>query len=145
VDAFGLAVRGGHWYLVGLDLDRGEIRSFRLSRISDDLEIAGEGTEPPDGFRAVEHVRAGPWGQGDPETTATVAFAPDVAWWATKGVAGAETVRTREDGWVEVRLAWSPGEGLMSWILSFGPDAELVEPAELRSEILGRLEEILAS
>jgi predicted DNA-binding transcriptional regulator YafY len=33
----------------------------------------------------------------------------------------------------------------MSWILSFGPDAELVEPAELRSEILGRLEEILAS
>jgi len=145
VDAFGLAVRGGHWYLVGLDLDRGEIRSFRLSRISDDLEIAGEGTEPPDGFRAVEHVRAGPWGQGDPETTATVAFAPDVAWWATKGVAGAETVRTREDGWVEVRLAWSPGEGLMSWILSFGPDAEVVEPAELRSEILGRLEEILAS
>jgi proteasome accessory factor B len=145
VDAFGLAVRGGHWYLVGLDLDRAEIRSFRLSRISDELEIAGEGSEPPDGFRAVDHVRAGPWGPGDAETTATVAFAPEVAWWATKGIAGADTVRTREDGWVEVRIAWSPGEGLMSWILSFGPDAEVAEPPELRSEILGRLEEILAS
>jgi proteasome accessory factor B len=145
VDAFGLAVRGGHWYLVGLDLDRAEIRSFRLSRISDDLEIAGEGSEPPDGFRAVDHVQAGPWGPGDAETTATVAFAPEVAWWATKGIAGADTVRIREDGWVEVRIAWSPGEGLMSWILSFGPDAEVAEPPELRSEILGRLEEILAS
>ena len=145
VDAFGLAVRGGHWYLVGLDLDRAEIRSFRLSRISDELEIAGEGSEPPDGFRSVDHVQAGPWGSGDAETTATVAFAPEVAWWATKGIAGADTVRTREDGWVEVRIAWSPGEGLMSWILSFGPDAEVAQPPELRSEILGRLEEILAS
>jgi predicted DNA-binding transcriptional regulator YafY len=143
LDAFGLAVRGGHWYLVGLDLDRAEIRSFRLSRISDELEIAGEGSEPPHGFRAVDHVR--PWGPGDAETTATVAFAPEVAWWATKGIAGADTVRIREDGWVEVRIAWSPGEGLMSWILSFGPDAEVAEPPELRSEILGRLEEILAS
>jgi proteasome accessory factor B len=145
VDAFGLAVRGGHWYLVGLDLDREEIRSFRLSRISDDLEIVGEGTEPPEGFRAAEHVRAGPWGPGDAESTATIAFAPDVAWWATKGVANAETVRTREDGWIEVRVPWSPGEGLVPWILSFGPDAEAVEPPELRSEILGRLEAIVAS
>ena len=145
VDAFGLAVRGGHWYIVGMDLDRTEIRSFRLSRISDDLEIAGEGTEPPDGFRAVDHVQAGPWGPGDAETTATVAFAPDVAWWATKGIAGADTVRTREDGWIEVRVAWPPGEGLISWILSFGPDAEVAEPSELRSAIVERLEEILAS
>jgi predicted DNA-binding transcriptional regulator YafY len=44
-----------------------------------------------------------------------------------------------------VRIAWSPGEGLISWVLSFGPDAEVAEPPELRSEILGRLEEILAS
>ena len=62
VDAFGLAVRGGHWYLVGMDRDRGDIRSFRLSRVSGDVEIAGEGTEPPPGFRAADHVQAGPLG-----------------------------------------------------------------------------------
>ena len=146
VDAFGLAVRGGHWYLVGLDRDRAEIRSFRLSRMSGDLEVAGEGSPPPEGFRAAEHVQAGTWGPGDEAgSTATIAFAPDVAWWATKGVAGAEIVRTREDGWVESRVPWSPGEGVISWILSFGPDVEVVEPPELRSEIVERLEEILAS
>ncbi|MGA9160692.1 MAG: WYL domain-containing protein [Actinomycetota bacterium] len=145
VDAFGLAVRGGHWYLVGMDRDRGEIRSFRLSRVSGDVEIVGEGTEPPPGFRAADHVQAGPWGPGEAETTATIAFAPDVAWWATNGVAGAETVRTRGDGWVEARVPWSPGEQLVSWVLSFGPDAEVVEPQELRQEIVGRLEGLLAS
>ncbi len=145
VDGFGLAVRGGHWYLVGMDRDRGEIRSFRLSRVSGDVEIVGEGTEPPQGFRAADHVQAGPWGPGEAKTTATIAFAPDVSWWATNGVAGAERVRSRADGWVEVRVPWSPGEGLVSWILSFGPEAEVIEPQELRSEIVGRLEELLAS
>jgi proteasome accessory factor B len=144
VDAFGLAVRGGHWYLVGLDRGREEIRSFRLSRISGDLDIVGEGAEPPEGFRAADHVQAGPWGPGEPATTATIAFAPDVAWWATRGVAGAEAVRTREDGWTLARVPWSPGEQLVSWILSFGPDALVVEPPELRSEIVDRLEAILA-
>jgi predicted DNA-binding transcriptional regulator YafY len=54
-------------------------------------------------------------------------------------------MRTREDGWVEASVPWSPGERLVSWILSFGPDAEVVEPPELRSELVGRLEAILAS
>jgi predicted DNA-binding transcriptional regulator YafY len=145
VDAFGLVVRGGHWYLVGLDRDRGEIRSFRLSRVSGELEPAGEGSEPPEGFRAADHVQAGPWGPGEPRVTGTVAFSPDVGWWATKGVPGAEGLGTRQDGWVEVRIPWQPGEGLASWVLSFGPDAEAVEPPELRAEVQERLEAVLAS
>jgi proteasome accessory factor B len=145
VDAFGLAVRGGHWYLVGLDADRGETRSFRLSRISGALELEGEGTPPPEGFRAADHVWGGPLDAEEPSTTATVAFAPQVAWWAVRGVRGAETLRARDDGWVEVRMPWPQGEQLVSWVLSFGPDAEVLEPEEVRSEILGRIEAILAS
>ncbi len=145
VDAFGLAVRGGHWYLVGLDADRGEIRSFRLSRISGSLRLEGEGTPPPEGFRAADHAWGGPLDTEEPSITATVAFAPQVAWWATRGVRDAETLRSRDDGWVEVRMPWPQGEQLVSWVLSFGPDAEVLEPEEVRSEVLGRIEAILAS
>lgn len=145
VDAYGLTVRGGHWYVVGLDRDRDEIRSFRLSRLASDVVDLGDGTEPPEGFRAADHVQAGPWGPGEPQTTALVAFSPDVGWWATKGVAGVETVRVRDDGWTEVRVPWQPGESLAGWVLSFGNDAEAVDPQELRDEVVRRLEATLAA
>ena len=145
VDPYGLVCRGGHWYLVGLDREREEIRAFRISRLSTDLTIAGEGSEPPEGFRAAEHVQAGPWGPGEPEERARIALSPDVTWWATKGIAGADVGRTRPDGWVEVAVPAGPGDGLASWVLSFGPDAEVLEPASLREEIVRQLEATLAS
>ena len=145
VDAYGLTVRGGHWYLVGLDRDRAEIRSFRLSRISGALEAVGEGSPPPEGFRAAAHVQAGPWGPGEPETTATIAFSPEVAWWAPRDLANADVVGMRDDGWVEVRIPWQPGESLASWVLSFGPEAEAVDPPRLRAEVVGALESLAAA
>lgn len=144
VDAYGLAVRGGHWYLVGRDHDREETRSFRLSRVVSDISDVGEGSAPPEGFRASDHVQVGPWGPGEPAEHARIAFTPDVAWWATKGVQGATRLTTRPDGWIEVDVPTGPGEGLASWVLSFGPDAEALEPEELRREVVRRLEAILA-
>lgn len=141
VDAHGLVVRGGRWYLVGLDADRGEMRSFRLSRFASDLTDEGPGIDPPEGFRAADHVSPGPATSGEETPPAVVAFSPDVAWWATSGVTGAETVRAREDGWVEVRIPGQPGESLATWVVSFGPDAEALEPPELRAEIVARLEQ----
>jgi proteasome accessory factor B len=144
VDAYGLVIRGGHWYVVGLDRDRDEVRAFRLSRLGSELTDVGPGSEPPEGFVAAEHVQAGPWGPGEPQERATVAFSPAVAWWAPKGVQGAEEVRVRDDGWTEASVPTGVGEGLASWILSFGPDAEAVDPPELRAEVLRRLEAVLA-
>jgi len=145
VEAYGLVVRGGSWYLVGLDRDRHEIRSFRLSRVSSDLADAGEGSAPPEGFRAADHVQVGPWGPGEPHDLARIAFSPSVAWWATKGLQGAEKVGERADGWVEISIPNGPGDGLVSWVLSFGPDAVVLEPEELRRGIVRRLEAIVAA
>lgn len=145
VDAYGLAVRGGSWYLVGLDRDRGDIRSFRLSRLTSPIEDVGPGSRPPEGFRASDHVQVGPWGPGEPGERAVVALSPRVAWWATKGIEAAEVVRTREDGWVEVAIPSGPGQAIAGWVLSFGPDAVVLRPPELRAEVLRRLEAILAA
>ena len=37
---------GGHWYLVGHDADRDDVRAFRLSRFTSDLEDLGDGGRP---------------------------------------------------------------------------------------------------
>jgi predicted DNA-binding transcriptional regulator YafY len=140
IDPYGLVVRGGQWYVVGLDRERGEIRSFRFSRMVGDLERGGRATPPPEGFKAADHVAAGPWGPGEPREHVLVALSPDVAWWATSGVRGVDVVETRDDGWQVHRVPTGPGDGIVSWVLSFGPDAELLEPSELRAEIVRRLE-----
>ncbi|MFN2545047.1 MAG: helix-turn-helix transcriptional regulator [Actinomycetota bacterium] len=145
VDPWALLWRGGHWYVVGLDRDRGEPRSFRLSRFLTGVEDAGEGSPPPEGFDARAQLTAGPWGIGEPAGRARVAFAPEVAWWAASSVPGGEVVATRQDGWVELDIPGGAAESLASWVLSFGADAEALEPPELRDEVIARLEATLAS
>jgi proteasome accessory factor B len=144
VDPYGLVFRGGHWYLVGLDRERGEIRSFRFSRLAGAPERAEEASSAPEGFRAAEHVASGPWGPGEPREHVEVAFSPDVAWWATAGIEDAGALETGADGWRRFRIPTGPGDGIVSWILAFGPDAELVAPADLRAEAVRRLEALLA-
>jgi predicted DNA-binding transcriptional regulator YafY len=67
-----------------------------------------------------------------------------VSWWAVRGLQGVREERNRSDGWVEFSLPAAPGDGLVSWALSFGPDAELLEPVRLRHEVTRRLEAVLA-
>ncbi|HEX9376709.1 MAG TPA: WYL domain-containing protein [Actinomycetota bacterium] len=138
VDPYSLVWRAGHWYLVGLDRDRGEVRSFRLSRFRSDPKEAGPGSAPPERFNAREHVTPGRRGTSDEPVEARVAFSPDVAWWAAPPEA--RHVRTLDDGWVEMALPADRGEWFLSWVLSFGPDAVLLAPRELRDEAVRRLE-----
>lgn len=145
VDAWALLYRRGSWYLVGRDRDRDEVRSFRLSRIESRVRDAGEAKPPPEGFRAADHLQAGPWGLGEPQTRARVAFGPKVAWWALAGVPDARTIATRPDGWVEAEVPAGQGEAFVSWILSFGPDAVVVGPRDLRDTVVRSLEAVRAS
>ncbi|HEX2031697.1 MAG TPA: WYL domain-containing protein [Actinomycetota bacterium] len=145
VDAWGLLFRRGAWYLVGGDRARGETRAFRLSRFASPVVDAGEAEPAPEGFRAAEHVTAGPWGLGEPETTARVAFSPKVAWWALGGVPGARVLESRDDGWTEAEVPAAAGESFVSWILSFGADAEVIAPRALRDAVVSSLEEVRAA
>lgn len=139
VDTWAIVFRAGHWYLVGHDRERGEARSFRLSRFTSDLADVEPGSAPPEGFRAADLVQGGPWAPAG-EERATIAFSPEIAWWASGAPRGSEPVRTRDDGWVEVAVPIADERELAPWILQFGPDAVAIEPASLRDEVLRRLE-----
>jgi predicted DNA-binding transcriptional regulator YafY len=80
---------------------------------------------------------------GEPQSSAHVAFSPKVAWWALSGLPGARELETRDDGWTEAAVPAGAEEAFVSWILSFGPDAEVVEPPELRAAVIRALEETL--
>jgi proteasome accessory factor B len=145
VDPFAVVFRSGSWYLVGGDRDRGQPRSYRLSRVQSEMHDAGEAAPPPEGFDAASQLEAGPWGIGKPVETARVGFTPRIAWLVAAQTAGANVVRTRRDGWVEIEVPASQTESFVSWVLSFGPDARVFAPRAIRDQVVARLESLLPS
>jgi len=139
VDAYGVVFRGGHWYLVGRDREREAIRAFRLSRCTSELEDIGEGSEPPEGFSAIDHVEAGPW-QDVAEDRAVVAVAPGMVVLVESTFPGVERRSERDDGWVVVEIPVADEHALAPMLLQFGAEVEALEPPTLRAEVIRRLE-----
>lgn len=144
VDPYSLVWRSGRWYLVGLDRDRDELRSFRLSRFRSDPVPEGEASAPPEGFDGRGHLLSGPRSPSEEAVTARVALSPNVAWWAVSRATGARVVGTRDDGWVEADVP-AERESFTAWAVSFGPEAVVLSPPDLREDVLRRLEAAGAS
>ena len=144
VDPYSLVFRSGHWYLVGQDRERNDVRAYRLSRMLSRVRELGEASPPPDGFSAMRHVEAGPWGLGRPAATARVGFSPKVGWLAVATTPGARVIRTRADEWVELEVPASQTDSFSSWVLSFGPDARVMAPRSLRDQVVRRLEALVS-
>lgn len=139
VDTHGLVYANGHWYVVGHDRARGERRVFRISRIAGAVEDIGAAAPASDGQAPGDALRTGPWDDGPTSTTVVIAFSPEVADYARTQIPGA-TERTDADGWTVLEASSSDLSWAASWVLSFGDDAVAVEPADLRAEIVRRLE-----
>ncbi|MFJ4847924.1 helix-turn-helix transcriptional regulator [Streptomyces sp. NPDC088733] len=134
VEPWALECWRGHWYLAGWDRDRGAVRVFRLSRITGRVRTRG-GTFTAD---VPDHV----------DVRAAVAS------WAGEGATATARIRLRRDSgyplraravetlpvdadWDEVEIPY--GHGLDAWLVEFGPDVVVLEPAELRADVVDRL------
>ncbi len=146
LDPYGLYGQSGRWYLVGFDYLRDALRSFRVSRIQDGVELFRSGEGPdfdvPRDFDLDSFSSKQPWefDEGE-ETTATIRFAPRIAWWVEQSFAARYNYTTRPDGAGVLELSVRNLEALLSWVLSFGEDAEILGPPELRHKMREWLEE----
>lgn len=132
---YGIAHRRGHWYVVGAAAG-GEERVYRVDRISQ-LSVTGEpqSFEKPAGFDARTIMDRQPWEAGpDAEIEAKVRFEEDVSWWAARTL-GLEEPK----GELVASIPVANRDAFIGWVLSFGAAAEVVEPAEIRAEILARV------
>jgi proteasome accessory factor B len=123
-------------YLIGLDRTRGAIRTFKVERIGD-LSLLPSTFEAPDGAALAATLRRA-WDiiADQPETEVVLRFSPAVAarvgeatWHPSQVVAelpdGSLEWRARVSGTIEIRL----------WVLSWGDEVEVIEPAALRTDV----------
>jgi proteasome accessory factor B len=135
---YGIAHRRGHWYLVGKSPD-GE-RMYRVDRIEDLAigEVENAFTKPR-GFDIRAAVNSQPWEAGvDTAVEATVRFDPEVAWWAARSLGIPEP-----DAELTTTVTVSNRDAFIGWLLSFGSEAEVEAPPDLREAVAARVEEAL--
>lgn len=140
VNPYALMPENGVWYIVGHDLDRGEIRTFRVSRIRGDIRFATRRERDfriPHDFSIDEYRGRAPWQFGPLRGEARIAVAPETAWWVERvfGQSG-----RLEDG-VFV-TSYSRADLLASWILKQDGRAAPIEPAALRKGVLEGLKRV---
>jgi len=140
VEPWRIAARGGGWYVVGHDLDRDAVRVFRLSRIDGRVRVGPH----PDAYRipADVDVDAALGARVGAERTARLAAAPERATAlraravsAPEPDAGPPVPAGRDLVVVPFRTL-TP---LADEIAGHGAAVVVLEPADLRSEVLRRL------
>ncbi|MFJ1642432.1 MULTISPECIES: helix-turn-helix transcriptional regulator [unclassified Streptomyces] len=124
----------GHWYLAGWDRDRGAERVFRLSRITGRVRSRAGAftTEVPDVVTVRETVES--WAGETATRTALIRLRTGAGYPLRSR---AVSVRELGDGWDELEIPY--GHGLDAWLVEFGPDVVVQEPADLRADVVDRL------
>jgi proteasome accessory factor C len=140
LNPYALLSDNGLWYVVGHDLDREEIRTFRVSRIRGDIKFA---TRRERDFRAptdfdVELYRGRPpWQIGDVVGTARIEVRGDTAWWVRRAYGATGRL---EDGVFVTDYSSIPQ--LASWVLRQNGRAVPLEPPELRRDVATALRRV---
>ncbi len=131
LNPYALRLDEGVWYVVGQDLDRAAVRTFRVSRIRGDIRFATRRERdfrlPPD-FDVENYRGRAEWQFGDIIGHASVEVAPDTAWWVERAFGG-ERNRVEDDVFV---TEYASSTLLARWILRQDGRAIPLEPSELR-------------
>ena len=142
VEPYGLVHRRGNWYLIARDLDRGEQRTFRVSRVSSNVDQETGTYDIPKDFNAEEHVAREAWETGAEEVTALVRFDRQMKWWVEQNLANHEQ-KDAPDGGIEVELEVANADAFVSWVIELGGNMEILSPESLRTLLCERIQPFL--
>lgn len=150
VAPYGVLFQSGHWYLIGHDAVRDDIRVFRVGRMEDLRPNRAAPKTPdfevPEDFRIEDYVSREPWQLGGPDEEpleARVLFRFPRSLWAERNGKG-ELVEERRDGAAVRRFRVRQVDPFLRWVLSLEGDAEILAPVELRGELRDLAGRVLA-
>ena len=140
VNPYALLPDNGVWYVVGHDLDRDDIRTFRVSRIRGEIKFATRRERDfriPAEFDIDRYRRRPPWQIGEIVGEARIEVPGDTAWWVQRTFGS--TGRLEDGVWV---TDYSSIEQLASWVLKQDGRAVPLEPEALRREVASALRRV---
>src|SRR5688572_9565312 len=140
VNPYGLFRDREGWYVVGQDLVRKDIRTFKVSRIRGDIRFATRRERdfriPPE-FEIDDHRGRPNWQIGDASGEARIEMARDTAWWVQREFG--DHGRFEDDVFV---TSYASLPLLASWVLRQDGRARPLEPDELRRVVGSALRKV---
>lgn len=147
VDPYGLYYANGDWYLVGFCRTREGVRTFKLRRVKGEIGLknkdkAQDDFTVPAGFSIEDYFRPMRWEYGEESLAVKVWFSSQLAGWAKQSLPEIQSVQDFPDGSAEVVFRVASTSVFLSWLLSLGEDALLIEPDFLKQALVEKLESI---
>ena len=143
VEPYGLCFRSGFHYLVGYSQKRRDYRLFRTDRFSR-LKVTEEKFNRDPKFSLDRYwYKDLPKQYRDKGSEVKIVFDSSVANEIKKTKWGGGVIKNLKDGRLELTFRTFDFSRLVSFVLSFGPKAQLIEPKKLKGEIKKSLEETL--
>jgi proteasome accessory factor B len=132
------------WYLIGHSSKHKAIRTFKLGRLKS-LKPTGQAFKMPANLTLERHLgKAWRIMRGDTTYEVEVRFSPlispnvaEVNWHST------QRVRWDDDGRVYLSVSVDGLDEIVWWVLGYGPEAEVLQPPELRQRVTAKAREML--
>jgi len=136
MEPYGVGTKSGFWYVAGCDLDKKDLRLFRLDRFNSEVTLQGKRSayEIPDSFD-MRTILASP---------ETVHVATIKARWGKALSLRSKATEIRDvDDWSILTVPYSLERDIVSEVLWHGPDVVILEPEQLRDSVVSALQEIV--
>ena len=136
-DPYGLAHVSGAWYLVAFDHLRRGLRHFRLDRI-ETLAVLDRTFQRPPGFQLDLSNPA-----DERPVVVRALFSPAVARWVQEDRNFFTVAEETHPGGLLVTLRARQERDVLQWLLGWGAQVRVLEPASLRAQIAREAEAVL--
>ncbi|MGC5325995.1 helix-turn-helix transcriptional regulator [Brevibacillus sp. SYSU BS000544] len=143
IHPLGLVAKRSTWYVVAET--EGELRTYRISRIVE-AHMLDEGFEPPVGFELAAY-----WEESTQQFKANLPRYParvNIKDSIIERISSERFVKvlqmgTMKNGWVDAELEFNTLESACQIILGYGSHIEVLEPIELRDEVISNVNAIV--
>lgn len=143
LNPYGLLLRDGYWYVIGVDHAHAEVRTFRVDRIDGSIDVGEPGSfDRPVDFDIRSVFPTDPKLLGEPENqirTAVVRIDASHAPIVASEVGEDAVVDHRDDGSIDVEVPCVNRDAFRSWVLGMAEHAVVVGPGEVRADLVAWL------
>jgi proteasome accessory factor C len=137
---YGVALANGAWYVIAQCEKSEGLRFFRLDRV-ERAEQLEHSFQRPASFSLDTLLQDGRPFSAPASPTMQVRYSPRIARW----VAEREGKEVAVDGSLTLEHALADEDWALRHVLQYGPDAEVLEPVELRHSVAERLRQMAAT